>query len=166
MTPAACRSVAVSWIEAITSLRYCLVIASNLLQRAGLQSGGNLRVAVIQQLRREHSEGRKFVVPNVALITLGKAVNEERTLPNGLAGCTAEGRPALLGATATPSSTAADQRNRSPCAGKQIPSPEWRARRSRASPKLRDGRFGVGIALAHSALASCWARKLRSMIGA
>src|ERR1039458_8481580 len=81
MTPAACRSAAVSWIEAITSLRYCLVIASNLLQCADLQCGGNVRVAVSQQLRGEHSERHKLAVPNVALVTLGKAVNEERTIP-------------------------------------------------------------------------------------
>ena len=34
MIPAACRSLAVSWIEAIASLRYCFVIVPNLVQGA------------------------------------------------------------------------------------------------------------------------------------
>src|SRR5271166_4082261 len=81
ITPATCRPSAVSWIEAIARLRYCLVIAHHLHKNPGGNRFGERRIVVSQQLRREHLEGGKLVVADVVLIALGKAVDEKGPRP-------------------------------------------------------------------------------------
>src|SRR5271166_6751552 len=77
ITPATCRPSAVSWIEAIARLRYCLVIAHHLRKNPGGNRLGERRIIISQQLGREHLEGGKLIITDVVLFILGKAVNEE-----------------------------------------------------------------------------------------
>src|SRR5271165_4361427 len=76
MTPAACSPSAVSWIEAITGLRYCFVIARHLCQSSVRYRFDQGLIVISHHLGRQQLERGQFVVADFVLFVLGKAVNE------------------------------------------------------------------------------------------
>src|ERR1019366_2466409 len=68
---------AVSWIDAIKGLRYCFLIANHLRQSSRRNHARDSPVIIGQQCGCEFLEGDQFVLADVVLFVLGKAVNEE-----------------------------------------------------------------------------------------
>src|ERR1700728_2164469 len=78
--PVACSPSAVSWIDAITALRYCFVIANYLQQNPCGQRGGERPVVVGQQVCGQSLELRQFIVADIGLLALGETVNKKRPI--------------------------------------------------------------------------------------